>query len=71
MLIEKDKNMLEFPDFEQDHLSRTADGIYKVGHDSIRFLKWLIYYDRSYYVNMNYFDIMSSVSKCLNEISRW
>ena len=39
--------MLENPDFEQDNCSRTAEGIYKIEHDSIRLMKWLIYYDRS------------------------
>ena len=33
--------MLENPTFEQDYWSRTAKGIYKKGHDSIRLLKWL------------------------------
>ena len=55
--------MLENPDFEQDHWSRPAEGIYKIGHDSIRLMKWLIYYDRSYYHNMNYFDLMGSITK--------
>ena len=31
--------MLEKPDFEQDYWSRTAEGISKVGHDSIRLMK--------------------------------
>ena len=53
--------MLENPDFEQDYWSRTAEGIYKIGHDSIRIMKWLIFYDRSYYDNMNYFDLMGSL----------
>ena len=30
--------MLENPDFEQDHWSKTAEGFYKVGHDSIRLM---------------------------------
>ena len=33
--------MSENPDFEQDYWSRTAEGIYKIGHDSIRLMKWL------------------------------
>ena len=33
--------MLEKPDFEQDYYSRTATGIYKIGHDSIKLMKWL------------------------------
>ena len=41
--------MLESPDFEQYHWSRTAEGFYKIGLDSIRIMKRLIYYDRSYY----------------------
>ena len=45
--------MLENPDFEQDYCSRTAEGIYKIRHDSIRLMKLLIYYDRSFYDNMN------------------
>ena len=34
ILIEKYKNMLENSDFEQNYWSRTAIGIYKIGHDS-------------------------------------
>ena len=33
--------MLKNRDFEQDYWSRTAEGIYKIGHESIRVLKWL------------------------------
>ena len=61
--------MLESPDFEQYLWSRTAEGFYKIGLDSIRIMKRLIYYDRYYYDKMNYFDLMSSVLKCLNEKS--
>ena len=70
ILTEKYKNMLENPDFEQDYWSRTATSIYKIGHDSIRLTKWICYYDRSYYENINYYDLMGSVLKCLNEISK-
>ena len=35
ILIEKYKDMLKNPDFEQNHWSRTAIGINKMGHDSI------------------------------------
>ena len=48
--------MLEDPDFEQDYSSRTATGIYKNGHDSIRLKKWLDYYDRCYLENFKYYD---------------
>ena len=63
-LIEKYKNKLQNSDFEQDYWSRTADGIYKIGHDSIRLMKFICYYDRSYYEHVNYFDLMGSVCLC-------
>ena len=69
-LIEIYKNMLENPDFEQNYWSRTATGIYKISHDSIRLRKWICYYDRSYYENINYYDLMASILTCLNEISK-
>ena len=31
--------MLEYPDFDQDYWLKTATGIYKIGHDSIRLMK--------------------------------
>ena len=69
-LIEKYENMLENSDFEQDYWSRTAQGVYKIGHDTIRIMKWICYYDRSFYENINYYDLMASVCKHLNEISK-
>ena len=60
--------MIENPDFEQDYWSRTVESIYENGHDGIRLMKWLVYYDRSYYDNMNYFDLMGSLCKFLYEI---
>ena len=62
--------MLQHPDFEQVFWSRTAEGIHKNGRDSIRLMKWLIYFDRSYYDNMNCFDLMGSVLNCSNELSK-
>ena len=62
--------MLQNSDFEQDLWSRTAEGIYKIGPDSIRLMKSICYYDRSQYENVNYFDLMGSVCKHLNEISQ-
>ena len=44
------------PDLEQNYHSRTAKGIYKSGHDSIRFIEVLAYYDRSYYEKITCFD---------------
>ena len=61
--------MLENPDLEQNYYSRTAKGICEVRRDSISLMKWLAYYDRSYYENYNYYDLMASVLTCLNEIS--
>ena len=61
---EKYKKMLENPVFEQNYWSRTATGIYKNGHDSIRLMKWICYYDRSYYENVTYYDLMVSVCRC-------
>ena len=60
--------MLENPDFKQDYWSNTSQGEYKIGHDSIRLMKWICYYDRSYYENINYNDLMGSILKYLNEI---
>ena len=34
-LIEKNKDLLQNCDFEQNYWSRTAEGFYKIGHDSI------------------------------------
>ena len=40
--------MLENPDFEQNYHSKTSSGIYKIGHDFIRLMKCIAYYDKSY-----------------------
>ena len=61
ILVEKYKDMIKNPDFEQNCFSRTAKGIYKIGHDSLRLMKWICYYDRSYYENINYYDLMASI----------
>ena len=71
ILIEKkNKYMLENPDFEQDTYSITALGFYKIGHDSVRLVKWLAFYSREYDRNLNFYDLMISVLKCLNEMSQ-
>ena len=62
--------MLENPNFEENYWSRTAQGVYKIGHNNIGLMKWICYYDRSFYENVNYFDLMASVCKHLNEISK-
>ena len=70
ILIEIYKNILLDPNFEQNYWSRTAEGIYKIGHNSIRLMKWICYYDQSYYKNTNYYDMMGSILNCLTEISK-
>ena len=60
--------MLENPYFEQNHYSITSTGVYKIAHDSIRLLKWIWYYDRSYYENINYYDLMASICKYNEDI---
>ena len=62
--------MLENPNFEQNYWSRTAQGVYKISHDSIRLIKWICYYDRSYYESFNYYDLMGSICNHLNGISK-
>ena len=57
--------MLRNPNFEQNNYSITSTGIYRIGQDSIRLMKWICYYDRSYYENINYYDLMGSVCKYL------
>ena len=42
----------------------------KLQNDNIRIMKWIGYYDRSYYENINYYDLMVSVCNYLNEISK-
>ena len=41
ILIVKYKDMFENQDFEQNYWSGTAEGVYKIGHDSIRLKKWI------------------------------
>ena len=63
ILIEKKRDMIQNPDFEQDYWSKTAIGIYKTGNDSIRLRKWICYNDRSYYEKINFYDLMGSIVK--------
>ena len=69
ILIEKYKDLLKNPDFEQDYWSRTAQGVYKIAPDSFRLMKWICYYDRSYYENINYYDLMGSVCIYIIEVT--
>ena len=70
ILIEKYKKVLEFPDFEQNHYSIISTCNFRIGHDYIRLMNWFIYRDRSYYDNMKYFDLMGSLCKHINEMSK-
>ena len=67
ILIEIYKDMIKNPDFEKNYWSRTATGNYRIGHDSIRLMKWICYYNRSYYENINYYDLMGSICKYLKK----
>ena len=69
-IIDIHEDMLRNPNFEQNKYSITSTGIYRIGHDSIRLIKWFCYYDRSYYENINYYDLMASILTCQNEISK-
>ena len=64
------KDKLKNPKFEYNHYSITSTGIYKIGHDSNRLMKCICYYDRSYYENVNYYDLMGRICNHLNEISK-
>ena len=68
IIFEKCKNILENPNFEHNHYSRTAEGIYKIGHDPKSLMTWLADYDENH-ENLNLFHLMASVLSCLNEIS--
>ena len=59
--------MKENPHFEQDHWSKAAEGDYKIRHASNRLMKGIAYYDRFYHENINYYDLMGSILKFLNE----
>ena len=68
-VIEIYKDLLNNPSFEQNNFSLTSKGIYKIGHDSFRLMKWICYYDRSYYENVNYYDLMGSICRYNIDIS--
>ena len=61
--IEIYKDMLKNPNFEQNKNSIISTGMYKNGHDSIRLMKWICYYDRSCYENNKYYDLMGSICR--------
>ena len=59
--------MKKYPDFEEICFSKTAESIYKIGHHGVRMMKWLVYYGRCYYENMNQYNLMTSVLICLKD----
>ena len=59
--------MLKNPNFEQNKYSITSTGIYKLGFDSIPIMKWLIYFDSTFYENLNCFDLLGSICKYLSK----
>ena len=64
IVIEIYQDMLRNPNFEQNKYSITSTGIHRIGHDSIRLMKWICYYDRFYCENINYYDLMGSLCFC-------
>ena len=60
ILIEKPKDMLENPDFEQKYYFKTSQDIYKIGYHSITLIKGLAYFGRSHYEKTNFYDLMAS-----------
>ena len=69
-LIDIYKDMLLNPNFEQNKCSITSTGIYRIAHDGIRLMKWICYYNRSFYESNIYYDLMGSICNHLKEISQ-
>ena len=47
--------------FEQKYYSSTAKSVHRIGHDCIKLMKWIAYYD-IYYEIENYYDLLASLS---------
>ena len=60
--------MIKNPEFVQTYWSKTAEGIFKNGHDRFRLMKRLAYFDRSFYENINYYDLMGSICTNIREV---
>ena len=50
--------------FEENQNSRTATGIYEIGHESIKLMKWICYYERSHYEFISYYNYLGSGLIC-------
>ena len=61
ILIKKDKDANDYLDFEQNQFSGTATGIYKIGHVSVRLMKWLASLDGFFIEKIKCYDLMASV----------
>ena len=57
-LIDIYKRLIKNHNFELNKYSLTSTGFYKIAHDSLQLMKWLCYYDRSYYETIDYYDLM-------------
>ena len=68
--MEKRKDMLETPAFEQNGYSIISTELQKIAHDTIRLMKWICYYDRSYYGNINYYDLGGNLVKFTQSLSQ-
>ena len=62
-LIEKYIDMLKTLILKKNKCTITSTGFYKIAHDSIRLMKWICYYDRSYYENINFYDLMGIICR--------
>ena len=54
-------------DSAQNYYSTAVTSKQKIGHDSIRKMKCLACFNKSYYENINYFDLMGSILNYLIE----
>ena len=59
------------PDFEENYFSKTAEGIHRISHYSIRILKCLCYADTLFNENSNDSDLMATVLTCPIEVPFW
>ena len=57
--------MLEIPILNKIIGPKQPKSFYKIGHGCIKLMKWICYFDRSYYENKNYYDLMGSILICL------
>ena len=61
ILIDKFKDMLEYPVFAQIYNSRKPEVIQENGYGGVLLTIWFAFSDRSYSESLNYFHLMTSV----------